>query len=433
MSGPAAPTHSSRIAWIFAVAMLAWFTAFALAPFAFFAVGVNHFGTWFLDTYAILASNDAVTAGLNPYAPNPLDPFHRPHVYASAWLHLRDLGLTRGHVFPIGFGLVVAFVAAGLSALRPRTWREAVWFFLVFGSPPVLLALDRANNDLVVFLLLFPVVPCLLHGNRLVRLLPVFLVAAAMALKFYPAVAALVLFLVGEKKEVRERALIAVLVLGLASVTVVHDLALLKNLLPRADGLTTFGAVNLLEALGLHGVAAWLVMAIYPAVAAVAVLRDRIFEGVAIGPADQAAWLRFALGALLLTGCFFAGTNYAYRWIFALWMAPLLWHLVRGPETPLRLRWLARLTRGLLVFALWADSLASAFLTRVGRKLDMATIDRLADRFFLLEQPVTWALFLCLLFFCVHFAREAARQVLPGPPTGSSAPLPSARSVAANP
>ena len=33
------------------------------------------------------------------------------------------------------------------------------------------------------------------------------------------------------------------------------------------------------------------------------------------------------VGAALLTGCFLAGTSYGYRWIFALWLAPLLWRL----------------------------------------------------------------------------------------------------------
>lgn len=420
MSVAATPTPPSRVGWTFAFAILAWFIAFALAPFAFFALGVNHFGPWFLDTYAILASNDAVTAGLNPYTPNPLDPFGRPHVYARAWLHLRDLGLTRQHTLPVGFGLVLTFIFSVLATVQPRTWREAIGYFFVLGSPPVLLALDRANNDLVVFLLLVPVVPCLLHASRVVRLVPVFLIAAATLLKFYPAVAALVLLLVGDRREVRERALVAGLGLGIAGVSVVRDLALLKHLLPRADGLTTFGAVNLLEAMGLRGGLGWLVVGVFVGVVAIFALRSRMFDPASTRAVDRGEWLSFALGAGLLTGCFFAGTNYAYRWIFALWMAPLLWSLPLDATVSAGLRRLARLTRALLLFALWADPLASAFLTRIGRRLDAATIDHLAERFFLLEQPVTWALFACLLFFCIQFVRAAVQPLFSPPATEPS-------------
>jgi hypothetical protein len=411
MSDAPAAGRSSRVAWVFAGAMLLWFGAFALAPFRFFAIGVNHYGAWFLDTYAILASNDAVTAGLNPYAPNPLDPFHRPHVYAHGWLHLRDLGLTRLHTIPLGLSVVGAFIVAGLSVLRPRTWREAIGYFFVFGSPPVLLAIDRANNDLVVFLLLLPVVPCLLHESRLVRLFPVFLIAVATALKFYPVVGALVLLLVGETKEVRIRTLIAVLILAAVGVDVVRDLAVVGPGLPRAESLTTFGAINLIEALGLRGLGARIAIVMFIALAAFFGLKSRIFAAVSPAPEDRALWLRFALGAVLLTGCFFAGTNYAYRWVFALWMAPLLWRLPGDERVGTGVRRLARVTRGLLLFALWADPLASALLTRFIGKLSATTITQLADRFFLCEQPVTWVLFGCLLWFCGYFAREGFRRL----------------------
>jgi hypothetical protein len=404
--------QSVRVAWGFVLVMLLWFACFALAPKAFYALGVNHYGVWFLDTYVILASNDAIGVGLNPWGTNPLDPLQRPHVYGSWWLHLRDLGLTRAHTFVLGLSLVLAFIAAVLALLRPKQWREALFYFFVFGSPPMLLAIDRANNDLVVFLLLLPVVPCLLHANRLVRLFPVFLIAIAMALKFYPAVAALVLLLVGETKEVRVRALIATLVLGAISVGVVHDLGLLAKNLPRAESLTTFGAITLLEAVGLRGWGAWVAILAVGALVAGGALRGRIFDDLVVEPAERAAWLRFALGAILLTSCFFLGTNYAYRWVAALFMAPLLFRLPNDGRVSPGLRRLARFTRGLLVFTLWADALASAVLTRFVGRLSGPTLIQLADRFFLLEQPVTWALFLCLLAFVAWFARDALRRLL---------------------
>ena len=70
----AGPSHSPRRLWWLLVAVSgALLLCFACWPDRFRALGVNHLGVWFLDLHAILASCDAVAAGLDPYAANPLD------------------------------------------------------------------------------------------------------------------------------------------------------------------------------------------------------------------------------------------------------------------------------------------------------------------------------------------------------------------------
>src|ERR1019366_4123041 len=191
----------------------AYVAAFAFYPRLFFAIGVNHYDAWFLDTFALLASNDAVSRGLDPYAPNPLDYFHRPHVYSHWWLHLRDLGLTRADVMWLGLTLVGTFLCAALWRLRPQTLRPLLWDGAVLCSSPVLLALDRGNNDLAIFVLLTPVVPCLLSGRPAWRLAAPFLVTAAAMLKYYPAAAALVLLPAPDARELRSRLVLTLLLL----------------------------------------------------------------------------------------------------------------------------------------------------------------------------------------------------------------------------
>src|SRR5688500_1933646 len=93
---------------LFAIFAGCWIIFFLLHPEYLTDVGVGHYRfvvgpdefreIWFMDTTAILAANDAVTAGLDPYASNPLDLLRRPHVYGPAWLHLRHFGLTRENV-----------------------------------------------------------------------------------------------------------------------------------------------------------------------------------------------------------------------------------------------------------------------------------------------------------------------------------------------
>lgn len=391
---------------------LGWLGVFALRPYAFFAVGVNHFGLWFLDAYAILASNDAVARGLDPYLPNNLDVFHRPHVYSSWWLHLHSFGLTRAHVYWVGGAMAGAFLVAALWSLRPRMPGELLAQLAVLLSSPVLLALDRANNDLLVFALLALVVPCLTSRHAGWRLMAAMPIALAAGLKYYPAIAGLVLLAGGNRREVAQRTAVALALLGVVGLSLTADFGRLGGLLPKAEGLMTFGGSNLFESLGITGRRATLASLVLAGLIAAAFLRSRIFDGWHIAPEGERAWLSFVLGALLLTGCFVTGTNYAYRWIFAIWMTPLLWALPRDETAPRRVRRLAALTAGLLIFVLWSDAVVSAFLYRFMSQVPPETLVRHADGFFAIEQPIIWMFFACLLGFLSHFARERGSALL---------------------
>ena len=58
MTPPAGPNR--RLWLLLALLLLGYFAAFAVYPGMFFALGVNHYDAWFLDTFALLASNDAI-------------------------------------------------------------------------------------------------------------------------------------------------------------------------------------------------------------------------------------------------------------------------------------------------------------------------------------------------------------------------------------
>ena len=417
----AGPSHSPRRLWWLLVAVSgALLLCFAFWPDRFRGFGVNHLGVWFLDLHAILASCDAVAAGLDPYTANPLDYFGRPHCYAHWWLALGRLGFTRSDTLPLGLALGTAFYVAAIAALRPRQTGELVWTLGVLCSPPILLALDRANIDLVIFVLLAPVVPCLLSPRPAVRLLAVPLIVVAAALKAYPIVAGLVLLAGHGPRDTRRLWWGGVLLLAVALPDMVADLRRYAPIVPETDGLFTMGARNLFLGLGLPVTAARGLALVGGAVVVAAYGRAKIFAGWTVDPADRAAWLSFVLGAVLLTGCFFAGASYAYRWVFALWLVPLLWRLPQTATAPTKVRRLARATAVLLLIALWSDAGASALIGRFSTGMSPEAITRVADRIFYLEQPVTWALFVCLIGFLTHFAQEGVRRLFSAEPAPAS-------------
>lgn len=407
--------------WLLVAAVGIYAVTIATFPALLRFVGVSHYGHWFLDGYAILAANDAISVGLNPWAPNALDPLGRPHVYSHWWLHLRDFGLTRAHHLACGIVLGIGFLGAALSRLRPRSTGEFGWYLTIICASPVVLAIERANNDLVVFVVLAPVVPCLLSNHRGLRWLAVALVAIATALKFYPAAASLILLAGDDARELRRRLLFGAFALMLVAASVAPDLARISGLMPRAEGVMTFGSVNLLAALGLRGYAAAGAGLVVAGLIAASFLRSRIFAGWKMRSEERGEWWSFVLGAALLSGCFFSGSSYGYRWVFAFWLAPLLWRLPRDPTVPAGVRKLARVTAVLLVPALWGDALFGGVTALVAAGVPAGTVELWSDRFFLIEQPITWAFFACLIGFLTHFTREGWR-VLSGrttaPPAG---------------
>ncbi len=410
-----------RWQWALAGLAAAWFAGFACFPELFSSVCVAHYGVWFLDSFAILASNDAVARGLDPHAPNPLDYFQRPHVYSHWWLGLRGLGLTRADNFRVGVALCAGFFLAAVARLRPRTPAEGLWYLAILGSAPVLLALNRANNDLAIFILLAPVVPCLLDERRMVRHFAVVLIALAAGLKFFPAAAGLVLLAEAGSggRETRARVTLGALALALVCVDLAPDLSGLGRVVPRATGLMTFAAAHLPGFLGL-GERAAAGVGLGAGVAATGIFwRWQPLGDWAPEPEDRGAWWSFILGAVLLAGCFFTGTNYGYRWIFAVWLAPFLWCMARDAAAPAAVRRLAGGTAGLLIFSLWADAALSAAFARLTPRLAEGEAQRIGRIFFAAEQPVAWIFFLCLLVFLAHFARAGIRALVRAGPVTS--------------
>jgi hypothetical protein len=294
--------------------------------------------------------------------------------------------------------------------LRPRDAKTLGWSLAVVCTTPVLAAIERGNNDLVVFLLLMPVVPLLLGRSGARRSLAVPLIVIAAALKYYPTVAGLVLLAPAPARELRWRLGAAAAGLGLAGWHVVASVPG-STALPAPGGLLSFGAVGVFQHWGLPGRLAQIAVMLVAVLAFVRWWRSPMLRNWQPAPAQERDWLYFILGSTLLTGCFFVGQHFAYRWIFAVFLAPLLWSLPRDSNSPPAVRRLARVTAWLLLIVVWAEGL---FVFAVHR-WPHAEMMRAAEAMYLAMQPLTWAFFFCLLGFLAHFVRTAWSGLLRNP------------------
>jgi hypothetical protein len=319
--------------------------------FGFSGNGIHY--PLFIDSMAVLAAAETHHLGGDAFQHMVLDPYHRKHSYSSWWFVLGDWGLTRADNPWFGAMFVLAFAVAAAARLRVRAAGEFWWLLGTSCSAPVLLATTRANNDLVVFVLLAPIPLCLLHPSRLARLVPPFLIAVATGLKYYPLVAALVLLAEPDLGDRRFRVGVLTLLLLMVGISVGDDLRHIAETQPTVQGYLGFGAGYGLDLLGVP--AAWQgrIGLLVGLALGLATFFTHSWAGWLRRMAGEEQWLRFILGAALLAGCFWTGMSWAYRWVFALWLTPFLWRPVAPGPMPVAVRRCWRAARVAYWPALW--------------------------------------------------------------------------------
>lgn len=372
--------------------------------------GVSHEGVWFLDTFAILAALDARGLGWDPYAYNPLNYFGGPHVYSHWWLFLGKLHLGRPDTFWLGCSVVTVAVGSAWIVLRPRNGREMIWALVVLCSAPMVLALNRANVDLVIFAFLSLCVPAVTSRSNFVRMIGLpCLVALGMGLKYYPVAAGVMVLAVRPSKDRRIALLLMTIFVLAVGIDIAPDIAKYTgDRLPL--GLHTFGAPPALMALGLTATGSVFVASGWLSVSGWWLIRRPIFRNWKVPAGMESGYLSFILGSAILACSFLLTVNYAYRWIFAIWMMPFLCRTQPFAQEP-SFRPLWNWTRWLLVVALWSDTIVALALNLTVKSAAVA--DRWIGLFKAIQQPFIWGLFVCLSGWLAHFVVTRLKSPAP--------------------
>jgi Glycosyltransferase family 87 len=343
----------------FAIFALLWLTGLqSIAAAAVHFLGVKPGPFPFVDTDAVLAAAECQRRGIDVYLSDPCDVFGRVHVYSPLWLALIPPGVGTAATGWVGAALDLLFILALPWVLRPRSGSELLVFAIAAFSPMIVFALERANNDLVIFLLVL--------GAGLLQAAPgrwrlwsyAMLVAAAL-LKYYPAV----LLALAARERLRDAVLVAA---GAAAALVLlaagyHDVLgqALSNIPHLPYFTASFSARNLP-----FGLAQMLPLAaprlfaalLFAALTALALLWLRravvLLETVAFDWRSAEAGFA-AIGSLLIAGCFFAAQNDNYRGIYFLFVLPGLLRL-RGAAAPAARRLVSRLVVA-VVFLMWGE------------------------------------------------------------------------------
>lgn len=293
------------------------------------ALGIDLWEFPFLDTDTVLSAVRCIRQGVDVYVANPCDPLARVFDYSPAWMVLRVFPMTIGWLWPIGVLVDLGLVAALLMMPGARTKGGAWLIALSVISSAALFAVERGNNDLVLFLLAAGAATLAVRSGA-ARFVGYALAFVAGLLKYYPMV---VMAIAARERPAKLAVVTGISVLALAVFLALcwDDLTRALALIPTGDYFgDMFGSVTVAGGLAdrgllspaLAGALRWIMTVIALGVALVWALRPGLADQLATLDRRERAFLM--VGALLIIGCFFSAQNIGYRAIHLILTLPAL-------------------------------------------------------------------------------------------------------------
>lgn len=354
----------------------------------------------FLDMKGRLAAMEAYTLGLKIYEhPNPFDPMHRISTKPSYPLHLGKLGLNLDHTVPLGLLTICSFIVITVICLKPRNWREVTYGIILICSPPILLGIERANDDLVLYCLLMPI-PLLLASRRYAGLIAsVLLILLITPVKYYPA-ATFILLLHSElnTRRIFWAYLFGLFILFTQLYLTLDEILFLKGRMPNPETAFSVGSKLLFSLLGLTGHN----INIARAISLLITLMACIF--VVLQPywsPPKSSTLReyyCIFGTAIFGFCYYASGNWDYRMLYLLPCIPYLWRSTTDNSSTARwLPYTSWLILSLLPFIFFAERIRIGF---VMMQNEIDNIGSAMKNIATLKQLATWIVITCLSLIC---------------------------------
>lgn len=292
------------------------------------AAGAIQMSEHFADLSLFAAASHELAMGGDPYLKTP-DAWGRAFNYPRLWLVFMCFPMSWVPV--VGIGLILTFLGCTLWWLGPLTRSQGILAAAALCSPPLVLAMERGNCDLIIFLLLLLALAALHRGWRAGALLTVFL---AFALKLYPAAGYVVFLREGWRRGWMWLAGGIIATTGYAAVRL-HEIQLVLKNTP-GDLLMSYGSVHWTKVATHWNETGGGRRYAFQHLETLSVLcAGLLFLG-----ALRAGWSKrqhrepcapdrhldaFRMGSCLYAITFIAGSSYAYRLVFLLLCMPWLW------------------------------------------------------------------------------------------------------------
>jgi hypothetical protein len=329
-------------------------------------LGVDSAPTLFYDARNVAAAADCWSMGYDPLVENPCDPAARVMIYPRVWVLLHFVGVTQDRTLLFGAIVVALFIGSILLLVGRVSLSEGVVLAVAVSSPAVMFAVERANMDLVLFVLFVLAVLAWGARDRVTPTLSPALILIAAVAKLYAIFALPAYAFTGDR---RARWVVPA---GICAMIVYLLLTLqdFRTVIGAPEGglLYSYGARILIGDLyhrfspgdWRYGNLLAQAIAVVPVLLVSAgtwVWARRRFAPLAATEQLSTRLLAFHLGAFIYLGTFVARRSGDYRLAFLLLTLPLLLEWAAGAGSTLRTV-VARAGLVAVITALWVGALS---------------------------------------------------------------------------
>lgn len=168
-SAPARAWRNLDGRWVAAAIIAAFAGGLAWAMLAgdpkriWYDVGVFPLKHHFADLYLFVAAQETLASSKNIYTNMAAEPWGRSYNYPVLWLTF--MRFSAAAIPYLGAGMIVAWFAALSTACGRLSVRQGWIVGILSCSPPVVLALERGNTDVVIFCLIVASIAMLGRGR----------------------------------------------------------------------------------------------------------------------------------------------------------------------------------------------------------------------------------------------------------------------------
>ncbi len=324
-------------------------------------IGPHYLDYPFLDMHCVLAHTEGHMLGwdVRRMISNPLDPLGRGTPSYPMWWYsiFGHMGLNTNHVSVVAMIMNSTFLILALLLLKPRSWVEVLAGFGAICSPGVMLAMERGNVDIILFIIVL-FVPLLFEWrSRAAIPLAWFLCFFATGLKYYP-VMEFALF-IRKIHEIRRLCwlyfLAAVAITGYI-IIYLDDLALITKTVPAPIDFYTYGAKLVFHFLKFDAGTTKIFVLLGIVIIACGSILIITKSKITLPVTSNLNVNYFILGVSIITFCFFALSNYDYRSIFLLFTFPYLFDVAKHYKVSKQIKVSARGLLILLFIYMWSET-----------------------------------------------------------------------------